>query len=254
MFSAPTKLLFQNYDIILNLYRYMDDKELINFVKSCWFIYQTIVERPSYWKQLYKLSFCLADPREQEWLTWFIWYAKNIAEKNEPLSNVNKRRKKHLLSSTTTTTDNDNNEYTSFINNLPLVPNFDTIKWFYAYYRRRQTYNNLVAGRFKKLECKLQVTKKALLKLVDVNPWNSLAWDEQNSRVWSIQHSIFRQEKERSNKLICCELNTFLPRSLFTSKPSIEFICGTNRFIVAYVQINTYINVSPAFIGDPIGE
>ncbi|KAI9599007.1 hypothetical protein BDF19DRAFT_419314 [Syncephalis fuscata] len=61
--------LWQNYDILLHLCKFMDSKELILFANSSRLIRQTIVGRPVYWERQYKKKFPLGDRREQGWLT-----------------------------------------------------------------------------------------------------------------------------------------------------------------------------------------
>ncbi|KAI9593263.1 hypothetical protein BDF19DRAFT_424706 [Syncephalis fuscata] len=64
--------IFESPDIILELCNHMDELQIVAFARTCRTVYQTISVYSSPWKQKYVDNFCLGDPREQEWMRWFI--------------------------------------------------------------------------------------------------------------------------------------------------------------------------------------
>ncbi|KAI9593340.1 hypothetical protein BDF19DRAFT_167191 [Syncephalis fuscata] len=251
--STHSGCLWKNRDVLLYLCRFIEGQELVLFAASCQLIYRAIVDRPDYWERQYQRTFSLGDQREQEWFTWYNWHISTTVESKSSLFSVNKKKQEHLLSSNITTVGNNNSEYTSYINNLPSTPDFAAIRWFYAYQRRRQAERNFMAGRFKKRACRLPVDEYTRLSLVDVNPWYALVKENNRSKMWSIRHDASGQKNERCNKeLPWKELTIPSLPSLFNGKALIEFVHGTNQFIVAYMSISTYNDVKPVAVGDPI--
>ncbi|KAI9596080.1 hypothetical protein BDF19DRAFT_439562 [Syncephalis fuscata] len=96
--NIDSQRIWQNYDVILYLCRFMEGQELVLFATSCRFIYQSIVERFGYWERQYRQAFSLGDQKEQEWLTWYIWHTNAIAKSNYEctLPDIFKKRKCEL--------------------------------------------------------------------------------------------------------------------------------------------------------------
>ncbi|KAI9597908.1 hypothetical protein BDF19DRAFT_411271 [Syncephalis fuscata] len=196
--DTHNKSLWQNRDVLLHLCRFMGDKELMAFANSCRFIHQAIVDRPSYWERQYKREFPLGDQREQKWLTRYNWHTTTATKLKDSTSDTNQTKQGHLLPSTITADGNSNDEYRLPVNDLLSASNFSTTRWFYAYYRRRQTNHNFMAGRFKRQICELPVNKRARLELTAINPWNALVLDKQESEIWSIQHDDFSKKMNKT--------------------------------------------------------
>ncbi|KAI9592317.1 hypothetical protein BDF19DRAFT_425512 [Syncephalis fuscata] len=251
--NTHNECLWQNRDILLYLCCFIEGQELVLFATSCRFIYQIIVDRPGYWEGRYRRTFCLGDRREQEWLTWYNWHINATTELRARTFNVNQTKHENLLLSTTTNSGHANSEHTPSINSLLFDNNFDITQWFYAYNRRRQTNCNFMSGRFKKRMCQLPVTKFTYLKIVDVNPWHGLVWDENASKIWSIRHDIFSKTNKCSNKeLDWKELTIPLSSSLFNGRALINAVYGAYRFVVGSISLSTYIDVKPIFFGEQI--
>ncbi|KAI9594957.1 hypothetical protein BDF19DRAFT_423006 [Syncephalis fuscata] len=251
--STDIKRIWQHHDILLYLCRFINGRELVFFASSCQLIYQTIVYRPGYWERRYRKVFCLGDKREQEWLTWYSWCINALPKLKESTANVNKTNQEQPLSSTGTTIDNNNNEFKPHVIHLITVPNFDSARWFYAYYQRQQINCNFMTGRLKKHTCQLPIDEYTRLKLANANPWYALIWTRKKSRIWLIQHNVFRRKIEPNNKeLAWKELTISLSSKLFCGKAQIYDVYGTNRFVVAYIDIMTYNGVKCVAIGDEI--
>ncbi|KAI9597882.1 hypothetical protein BDF19DRAFT_432931 [Syncephalis fuscata] len=253
--GTPSGILWQNHDVLLCLCCFMEDKELMAFANSCRFIHQAIVDRPNYWERQYKQEFPLGDQREQKWLTWYNWYITMTTKSKNSTSNTNQTKQGHLLPSTITAYGNSNDEYRLPVNDLLSASNFSTTRWFYTYYRRRQTNHNFMAGRFKEQICHLPVNKSAPLELTAINPWNALILDKQESEIWSIQHDDFNKKSEQNSKELAWKKLTIPLRARpFNSGVRINSVYGANRFVVAYVDIITYDTELRVTAGSPIAE
>ncbi|KAI9593464.1 hypothetical protein BDF19DRAFT_160520 [Syncephalis fuscata] len=178
--DAYRERFLQNCDILLHLCHFMEDKAIVLFASSCQLTYRAIVDLPDYWERKYRRTFCLGDRREHEWLTWYNWHINTATNLKKPKSKVNRAIRKVLSLVYIPTINSDNNKYTRFANDLNFDANFDSTRWFYAYYRRRQTSQNLIAGRFKKQMCQLTVSTYTRLMPVDINPWYAL----QEKQTW----------------------------------------------------------------------
>ncbi|KAI9593480.1 hypothetical protein BDF19DRAFT_447891 [Syncephalis fuscata] len=226
--DAYRERFLQNCDILLHLCHFMEDKAIVLFASSC-------------------------DRREHEWLTWYNWHINTATNLKKPKSKVNRAIRKVLSLVYIPTINSDNNKYTRFTNDLNFDANFDSTRWFYAYYRRRQTSQNLIAGRFKKQMCQLTVSTYTRLMPVDINPWYALVKDTQELRLWLIQHNTTSKKNKHGNdKLLWKELTLHLSPYLFDGKIRINSAHTANRFIVAHVSIFTYNDVASVAFGDPI--
>ncbi|KAI9596167.1 hypothetical protein BDF19DRAFT_43673 [Syncephalis fuscata] len=71
--------------------------------------------------------------------------------------------------------------------------------------------------------------------------------------IWLVRHDIFNKKNEHSDKELAFEELTIpLPQLLFKQNAYINSLRRTSRFIVAYASINTYDDVKPVLVGDPI--
>ncbi|KAI9596066.1 hypothetical protein BDF19DRAFT_439516 [Syncephalis fuscata] len=226
--NIDSQRIWQNYDVILYLCRFMEGQELVLFATSCRFIYQSIT------------SFSLGDQKEQEWLTWYIWHTNAIAKSSESTLDANKKKRKRSLSPTITTNDIKDYECTLPDICISAIFDFDAAQWFYAYQRRRQTDRNFMAGQFKKRKCELPLNRCTQLKLISVNPWNALMKNRREMSMWVIRHGLAWKELTISSS------------ALFEGNHRIDVIYGTHQYVVAQVFLPTYNDVKAVCIGDPI--
>ncbi|KAI9593248.1 hypothetical protein BDF19DRAFT_173149 [Syncephalis fuscata] len=235
--------ILETPDIILELCSHMDELQIVAFARTCRTVYQTISVYSSPWKQKYVDNFCLGDPREQEWMRWFIWLSDSTSESDPLVPGENKKKRKRSPSAEATTGNDANDE--------SLIPRLETVSWFRAYLRRKKTEHNLMIGRFNRQECDLSVRKGRRLEIVNLNPWNALIWDQEKAKVWSIAHYMISENDGQSKIMAQQELTNVLPR-LLGDKPSIYSVYGTTRFAVAQLYINTYADIESVLFGDPV--
>ncbi|KAI9592151.1 hypothetical protein BDF19DRAFT_468253 [Syncephalis fuscata] len=210
---------FEHHDVVLYMRRFMDDKEVVLLASTCRLLYQTMANRPDYWKRQYRRTFSLGDPREQEWIKWYNWNM-NAIPNSTPSSSTS---------------------------------SLEPASWFQAYQRRQQVDRNLMAGQFERRNCQLPVDKCDQLKLVDLNPWHVLVQDKEASKIWSIQHGCFGEDDEHSNEELACNELT-IPLSPFISTGQFRIMNphGTQRFVVANVFIDTYEDLASIYACNPI--
>ncbi|KAI9595499.1 hypothetical protein BDF19DRAFT_55600 [Syncephalis fuscata] len=244
---------WQNHDTLLYLCRFMEGKKLVLFATCCRHIYKIIVDQPDYWERQYRQKFCLGDRREQDWLTWYNLDINPTSELEKSTLSVNQAGRVHLLLSAVATVDNADNEYTAANSHLPLAPNFETTKWFYAYQRRRQTNRNFMMGRFKKRTCQLPTSEHAQAALRSVNPWYALRGNRDAPELWLIWHNIFNKKNGHNKEELTWKKLT-MPSAplLFCKKVSFSIFYGTRRFVVGNVFIYTYSDVKLIDIGEPV--
>ncbi|KAI9597459.1 hypothetical protein BDF19DRAFT_435161, partial [Syncephalis fuscata] len=277
--SIHNKYFWQNYDVLLHLFNFMEERDVVRFATCCRFLHQMIVDHPDYWEQQYRYKFCLGDQREQSWLTWYSWHINAAKESNKPSLNVNQTTHEDLSTynvitaddadyelispvddpssvfsfNTITTIDTDDYELILPVGDLPPVSNLDTINWFYAYRWRRHINRKLTADQFKKWICDLPIDKYSELELVEVNRWYTLVWCKQETKIWSIQYNLFNQKSTHNDEqLIERELITSLASPLFKKIVQTHSVYGVNQFIVAHISMDTYGDVNSVAIGDPI--
>ncbi|KAI9595511.1 hypothetical protein BDF19DRAFT_475864 [Syncephalis fuscata] len=217
---------WQNHDTLLYLCRFMEGKKLVLFATCCRHIYKIIVDQPDYWERQYRQKFCLGDRREQDWLTC-----------------VNQAGRVHLLLSAVATVDNADNEYTSANSHLPLAPNFETTKWFYAYQRRRQTNRNFMMGRFKKRTCQLPTSEHAQAALRSVNPWYALRGNRDAPELWLIWHNIFNKKNGHNKEELTWKKLTM---------PSAPLLFCKKVYLVFFMEHVDLFDVKLIDIGEPV--
>ncbi|KAI9594655.1 hypothetical protein BDF19DRAFT_496827 [Syncephalis fuscata] len=251
--NSDNDRIWKNVDVLLYLRNFMDDKKLVLLAKSCRFIHQIITGQSYIWKRRYMQNYCLGDKRKQEWLLWFIWCTNTTANASMLTPSINIKKQKRSLLSKTTTINNSDDEATLSVNDCLLTPGFDTVKWYCAFQRRKQTSYDLMASRFNERSYQLPVDERAELGIVSTNPWNTLVYDNRTPKIWLIYHVVREEEREHDSEAIIGE-ELISTLALHDSTPCVDSIHGTSRFVVASISLMVCGDAKPIYIGDPVVE
>ncbi|KAI9596596.1 hypothetical protein BDF19DRAFT_464576 [Syncephalis fuscata] len=152
---------------------------------------------------------------------------------------INIKKQKRSLLSETTTINNSDDEATSSVNDCLLIPGFDTVKWYCAFQRRKQTSYELMASRFNERSYQLPVDERAELGI--------------NTKNMAIYHVVRGEEREHDSEAIIGE-ELISTLALHDSTPCVDSIHGTSRFVVASISLMVCGDAKPIYIGDPVVE